>query len=722
VTKKKKESKTTIFIHSLFRTGSTYFWNKFRKRKQYCCYYEPFHQGIISMSMENPAPWSHDRNTTRAMGHPNLEKDYMFEYRELLRQNQVGVPHFDKAFSFDNFCLTGPNQEQKKYIDFLIKNAGEKIPLFQFNRSALRIRWFKKYYPKGLHIYMIRNPHDQFDSYRLMQQEQNLDIFLTMDLIVSGVNVKVSPFDKLAQNVPLFEYHSENFEDEVAVYQRLLPIYSIEDKYFIFYFIWFASLVDNLLNADIIASIDLLSSSETYRQKITLDFNNRQVHDIDFGDAGVRKRAADVIDEEVMTEIQETVQSIVLKLYSPKDIKKMVEALGPEEREYFNFHQTRMEELRETDLPKTESREEYYLKYKQAFEHFSNVLTRQQNHIDEQKNSLIGKQAKILQLQQMLEDYPYDEDRIEAWSEMPKNETADVDPVLKKKEELLNTKESQIDHLKEELVEKEKQLELKEGVLKREGAEIQRLDQQLEDKGNRLIKTEIRLQKEEKQIVQLQRTLELKQEQLVKNEKKLLLDEEQIEQLEQQRKWIKLQLERKDTEIEKNAQLIKQKSLQLEENETMIQQLKQRLEQNEKTLSNKMKRIDELTQKNEQMDEALIKEKESKELILNQLNDERNELGKKVHELEQVNDSLAGNKLELKKKIGQLKHFKKLLAENNQKVAQLESSVAQKNEHIKRIYASKTHRIGRVVIYPFRLVKRIQAKLGRNDKEINDEE
>jgi hypothetical protein len=712
VTQKNKETQTTIFIHSLFRTGSTYFWNKFRERKQFCCYYEPFHQGISMMSMQNPAPWSHDRNTTRAMGHPHLEKDYMFEYRELLRPNRAGVPYFKKAFSFDNFCATGQNPKQKKYIDFLIKHSGDKIPLFQFNRSSLRIRWFKKYYPGGLHIYMIRNPHDQFDSYLMMHQEKNLDIFLTMDLIVSGVNRQVPPFDKLAAHVPLFEYHSDDFKDEEVVYRCLLPIYTLEEKYFIFYYIWFAALVENLLNADLIASIDLVSSSEKYRKEMALEFKKRQVGDVDFGDARIRKRTADVMDEETMTNIQDTVQSIILKEYSSQDIKNMMQVFGPEEKEYFNLDRTRLETLRETELPIVDIKQKFDLKYKQAFEHFTGVLIHQNTDIVAQKNGLRGKQIKILQLEQKLEEQYGTRGNLTEPLIQSANAPTDNESELKTKKLLLNKDESEVYRLKEQLVEKEKQLELKEQLLRDEKTQFERLGQQLEDKQKRLKQTEIRLEDVERQIEQLEQKLEQKQELLVQNEKKLLLDEEQIEQLEQQRKWIKRQLQRKNELIEKNAQFLEQKSLQLQQNETQIQQLKLLQAQNDKILQNKKMRITELTQRVEQLEQMNKKEKENKELILKQLNDEKNELKKKEIKLEQADDKLAGYKQELEEIIERLNLINRLLADSNQRVTTLESLVVQKNEHIRRIYCSKTHKAGKVVIYPFRLGKRILTKFG----------
>ena len=69
-----------VFIHSQFRTGSTWLWNKFRQDARNCCYYEPFHQDLVKLEPRRPYLWSHDQETTRALRHPDLDKNYLAEY------------------------------------------------------------------------------------------------------------------------------------------------------------------------------------------------------------------------------------------------------------------------------------------------------------------------------------------------------------------------------------------------------------------------------------------------------------------------------------------------------------------------------------------------------------------------------------------------------------------------------------------------------------------
>ena len=210
-------SPRAVFVHSLFRTGSTYIWNKFRRDGAFHCYYEPFHQELAFLGSEYSGRWNSDPELAGAVGHPLLNREYMHEYRHLLKSGKPGVPHFRKSFSFDDFCRRDGHPAQKKYIDFLLAGCGGKIPLLQFNRSALRIAWFKKYYPSALHVYQYRNPRLQFDSFLSLEKNRGLDIFLLSDLLTAGVNRRKDPFfDDLAGLVPLFEYHASSFRKEEA--------------------------------------------------------------------------------------------------------------------------------------------------------------------------------------------------------------------------------------------------------------------------------------------------------------------------------------------------------------------------------------------------------------------------------------------------------------------------------------------------------------------------
>ncbi|MDQ1355394.1 MAG: hypothetical protein QG657_5704 [Acidobacteriota bacterium] len=344
-------NKKPVFIHSLFRTGSTYLWNKFRQHGDYWCYYEPLNQVLAKIDTQNPFIWAFDANTSGRLKHPTIDKHHLWEYQDLLVPGQTGVPYFKKSFSFDDFCNNDANPDQKKYIDFLLAGAGAKTPLLQFNRTALRIQWFKTHYPDVIHIYLVRDPRHQFHSYLSMQQSEHLDIFLTMDLLTVSINRNSLYFKPLAERIPLYEFHSGSFEDERQVYSRLLPLYSDKEKYYIFYFTWFTALLENALHNDFILNIDLLSADPGYRRKVIERFQAMGIQGIDFADAAIGKYDSDPIPSHDIQEVEAEVRSLVTGRFNQHQIDRIESMLDPDNRDFFQVSKSELMRFKNTPVP-----------------------------------------------------------------------------------------------------------------------------------------------------------------------------------------------------------------------------------------------------------------------------------------------------------------------------------------------------------------------------------
>ena len=300
-----------IFLHSLFRTGSTYIWNKFRQNPSYYCYYEPFHQCLADLTAENIETAL--TNDFESVNHPVLTRCYLHEYKPLLNPGQVGLPFFKKSFSFDEFCYKDQeNPDLKRYIDNLVSGAGEKIPLLQFNRSALRVKWFKRFYPDSLNIYLVRNPSDQWASYFEVARKAHDIIFFAMDLVTAGVNCHIEDFQPLAARIPLFEFHFDRFSHELNIYRLIEPLYPLEEKYAIFYYIWLKALLENLLNADFLLDMNRLSSDAEYREEFENLIYRYSGAEVDFRDAAVRTYTEFPLTREKMTTIENDLQQIIV--------------------------------------------------------------------------------------------------------------------------------------------------------------------------------------------------------------------------------------------------------------------------------------------------------------------------------------------------------------------------------------------------------------------------
>lgn len=461
--------KKPIFIHSLFRTGSTYVWSKFRRQEAYCCYYEPFHQEMANLEHGKIDIWGYDKSCTQWMRHPDLDVGYLREYERLLEPGVKGVPYFKKSFSFDDFFNNGENPDQKKYIDFLLESAGEKTPVLQFNRSAGRIEWFKRNYPDALHIYLVRNPVDQFHSYLDMYEKNKLDSFLTMDLIITGVNRLLDLIQLPASRIPLFEFHSDLFLDEKFVYSRLLSAYSIEEKYYIFYFIWLVSLIENALNADFLLDIGLLSTDTSYRAEAVRFFENEGIGGIDFDDARIRTYEEPVLKKREMAGIEETVQSLIQEQYPPDRMKCVYVKLGPKKRRSVGFDR---EKLRYWGIKKMNKKKgfnkELVKKYEFVFTSFSEQLAERNRIVQLLKNQLKNETGEVKKLKEALEQKERELSQ--------KNETlAEKDRLLERSKQTLAQKDRHILEEDEALAQRDRQLVLKDRELKQKEYRLESL-------------------------------------------------------------------------------------------------------------------------------------------------------------------------------------------------------------------------------------------------------
>jgi len=308
-TPKKKMNKKPILIHSLFRTGSTYIWNKFRQNEDFCCYYEPLHH-VISTFINSIIDWPYDTSLTDKMNHPELSKTHYYEYKKLVKDNGLSI--FQKSFSYDEFCNNNANPDLQKYIDLLITNSEDKIPLLQFNRTSLRIQWFKEYYPNTFNIYLFRNPIDQWQS--AIDQYINMEqpIFLLLDLLIAGKNIDNDYFKNLSGLIPLFKFGNHDFDNEQVFYQSIIDAYTLQESYYIFYYIWLTSLIENVCHADYLLNINYLCEKKIYRDNFSKFLSDNNMSNISFDDCKIRLYDNYSISIEEIESIESHVKHVVI--------------------------------------------------------------------------------------------------------------------------------------------------------------------------------------------------------------------------------------------------------------------------------------------------------------------------------------------------------------------------------------------------------------------------
>lgn len=175
-------TKGPVFVHSAWRAGSTYFWNKFRSSPGYLAYYEPFHESLESLTV----PVIEKATATSWPGrHPVLDAPYYKEYGPLLEPGG-GVKAFQWTFPYLNYFLNDePLLDQQAYLSNLSHHATAEglRPVFGFCRSIGRMPWFARFIP-GVHIALTRDPLGLWRSAHEQRQAHNDLYFLTRPLMI----------------------------------------------------------------------------------------------------------------------------------------------------------------------------------------------------------------------------------------------------------------------------------------------------------------------------------------------------------------------------------------------------------------------------------------------------------------------------------------------------------------------------------------------------------
>jgi hypothetical protein len=264
-----------IFVHSLFRSGSTYMFGVFRRSGAgYWCYQEPLNE-FVRHAADAPGRLleinAHDSSLLR---HPILEKPYFWEFYQI---RDAIAPLFRKEFSYDTFFMTDGHPSfpyLKSYFQCLIDNASGR-PVLQCCRSFGRIAALRDAFA-GTHIHLWRNPQDQWWSYQVG------DYFdATTQLILNAADPPpVLAAVKGICGIP--DFHDRDVDMELAHARR--HALGSRESYLSFYALWMYSFLESERVADLSINIDSLSTSDAYRQQTLSALARRGVDGLDFSD------------------------------------------------------------------------------------------------------------------------------------------------------------------------------------------------------------------------------------------------------------------------------------------------------------------------------------------------------------------------------------------------------------------------------------------------------
>ncbi len=280
--------RTPVYLHSSWRTGSTYVWAKFRALSEAYCYFEPLNEHLAKEGesfIDGFVPWAYAH-------HPKLETPYLEEYRPLLNRHG-GIAGFPAHLTYGSFRAnrSADFPELESYFGRLSDFARgfDKVPVFGCVRTGLRVDWFR-HHLKGAHIFLLRDPRRQFVSY-LNQAANGNPYFIERCWVILGNNQDDPAFAPLRELIAIPAY--EGGSDQRDMFYRQTTYQSEwADLYIIFYFLHLLTLKGLLADSfDLMIDLDQMSHDKAAVSKAEADIADLTGAAISFADCKIESYA-----------------------------------------------------------------------------------------------------------------------------------------------------------------------------------------------------------------------------------------------------------------------------------------------------------------------------------------------------------------------------------------------------------------------------------------------
>ena len=263
-----------IFIHSMFRAGSTYLFSVFRRAgEQYRCYYEPLHERVAWAAKDvSRLALASSSSEAPKLRHPQLDKPYFQELEDSWRFWKDAI---SPDMVYRGYFSRDAQEAGVPFYRALLGAAGPR-PVFCDCRTSGRIGTLK-HELGGQHIFLWRNPWDQWWSYQLD------DYFETANQIILHAQPLPKALSTLAKTRVLGGASGEGYSELRDEY--LSRPLAFSDRYTLFYLLWCLALKEGLEHADYRLNIDTLCRDKDAAAVIEEDLARLGIDGLSFADA-----------------------------------------------------------------------------------------------------------------------------------------------------------------------------------------------------------------------------------------------------------------------------------------------------------------------------------------------------------------------------------------------------------------------------------------------------
>lgn len=245
-----------IFIHSMFRSGSTYIFERFRRSEDppYFCFQEPLNEAVY-LNRNTRAQLQAIGSTgdlSRLLRHPEMDRPYFAELCDIYPA-WVDTVRFDQ--SYDRAFDTTASEASLGFFRSIIAAAAAR-PVIQECRTVYRAGMYKKSLG-GVCIHLWRNPWDQWWSYK------STSYFDTVNQLLISAEPRPQVVNTLRERIDFQEAPPGELTGRYHHFEQNRP--TAEASYLTFYTLWLLSQLSLRPVQDLEINIDQLAQSETYR-------------------------------------------------------------------------------------------------------------------------------------------------------------------------------------------------------------------------------------------------------------------------------------------------------------------------------------------------------------------------------------------------------------------------------------------------------------------------
>lgn len=262
-----------VFLHALFRTGSTWLFQAFRRLGAgYTCFQEPLHEvTLYARDDKSMLLAEQDSGKMAFLRHPNLEQPYFAELHALPDEC---LHRLNDADVYERYFSDRPDAAGIAFWRGLVEHSPAR-PVIQECRSAGRIGLIRRELG-GFHAYLWRNPHDQWWSYKVAPYFDTTTQLILNALpcppLITALRKQIG-FERFAHDsLPMqFGYFADR------------PL-SPDNAYRAFYTLWLLGLNEAVEHAHLLMNSDALAASEEERSRCVAAFENIGIVGLELGD------------------------------------------------------------------------------------------------------------------------------------------------------------------------------------------------------------------------------------------------------------------------------------------------------------------------------------------------------------------------------------------------------------------------------------------------------